>query len=270
MNIYIDGTAIQLEIDLVNSQGIPVDATAVEYSITDGKGVEKLARQPLSDFEPGPTAVINIGSLPNTMTEIGDLNDEDTVVQVREARVVTLFLTTDDGAVVQSEIYGLERPDVLIEGYNSMLSYADSLMTALNFVGLDGWNNANKNERVSALLAAGSAIRNIVFSFDAGDMNRVSYKLQPATRLRDIGRSEYLSLDAKFREALSYAQILEANSILDTDETLELIQNGVTSVRIGETEQTFKPVKPIVEPLCKEAMVYVRPYIRTTMSVGRA
>lgn len=270
MNIYLDGTAIQLEIDLVNSQGIPVDATAVEYSITDGKGVEKLARQPLNGFVAGPTASIAIDATVNTMTVIGDMNDEDTVVQMREPRVVNLFLTTDEGSIYQQEIYGLERSEILIEGYNSMQSYSEALMNAFNFVGLDGWNNASKADRISAMLLAGSRIRNIVFKFDDGDMSRVSYNLSPMTKLRDIGKADYLSLDAKFREALTFAQIMEANSILDTDETLGLIQNGVTSVRIGETEQTFKPVKPIIEPLCKEAMKYVRPYIRNTMSIGRA
>lgn len=270
MNTYIDGTAIQLEIDLVNSQGIPVDATAVEYSITDGKNVEKLARQPLSGFVAGSTATIAISSLVNTMTAIGDLNNEDTVVQMREPRVIYLYLTTDEGAIVQQEIYGLERQDILIEGYNSMQSYPEALMNAMNFVGLDGWNNASKAERVSAMLAAGSRIRNIVFRFDADDMNRVSYNLAPAARLRDIGKAEYLNLDGKFKEDVTFAQIMEANAILDTDETLEYIQDGVTSVRIGETEQTFKQVKPISEPLCKEAMKFVRPYIKSIMTISRA
>jgi hypothetical protein len=247
-----------------------VDATAVEYSITDGKNVEKLARQPLSGFEVGSTVTIEIDAGVNTMTPIGDLNDEDTVVQMREPRVINLFLTTDDGQIIQQEIYGLERLDTLIEGYNSMQSYAEALMNALNFVGLDGWNNATKAERISAMLAAGSRIRNIVFRFDADDMNRVSYNLMPASRLRDIGKAEYLGLDGKFKEDVTFAQILEANSILDTDETLQYIQDGVTSVRIGETEQTFKQVKPISEPLCKEAMKYVRQYMRSTMNISRA
>lgn len=270
MNIYLDGTAIQLEIDLVNSQGVSVDATAVEYSITDGKGVEKLARQPLSDFVTGPTASIAVDAIVNAMTPIGDLNDEDTVVQMREPRVINLFLTTEEGAIYQQEVYGLERAEILVEGYNSMQSYSEALMNAFSFVGLDGWNNASKSDRISAMLLAGSRIRNIVFKFDDVDMNRVSYNLSPVTRLRDIGRSEYLGLDAKFREALTLAQIVEANAILDTDETLAMIEDGVTMVRIGETEQTFKSVKPIIEPLCKEAMKYLRPYIRNTMSVGRA
>lgn len=271
MNTYIDGNAGILVIDLVDDNGNSLSATSVEYSIADGKGVQKLARQSLSGFVTGDSvATINLSTAVNTMAPIGNLDDEDVLLTIREPRVVTLYLTTDDGNKVQTEIYVVERANLLVEGVNSYVSYSEAVVGAMSFVGLDNWSNATKNERITALLLAARKIKEIALEFDEGDMKRVSYKLNRVFALKDIGQSDYLGMDAKFKEDVGLAQILEANALLEKDEMHDLIDNGVTAKKIGETYITFRQTKQIRESLCKEAMKFLRPYMKTSAMIGRA
>jgi hypothetical protein len=270
MNTYIDGTAIKIEINLVNGLGEAVVASAVEYSITDSKGVQKLPRQALSDFVEGSIATIAIDPAVNTMTAVGDLNDYNNVVKAREARVINLFVTVDGEEYHQEEIYVLERANVLIEGVNSLQTYPDAVSNALNFVGMDGWNNATKAQRIAAMLKAGDRIRALSFDFSNTDMRRVSYKLKPTAILADIGQAEFLALDDRFKQAVAYAQLIEANNILDEDEDAAMLAAGVTGIRIGETQKTYKATQSVTEPLCKAAMEYIRPYYTISAKLGRA
>lgn len=271
MNTYIDGTAGTLVIDLVDNNGTSLSATSVEYSIADGKGVQKLARQVLSGFTSGDSAAsITLTDAVNTMNPIGDLNDEDVLLTIREPRVVTLYLTTEEGSAIQTEIYVIERSNLLVEGVNSYVSYSEAVVGAMSFVGLNNWANATKNERITALLLAARKIKEIALEFDEGDMKRVSYKLNRVFCLKDIGQSDYLGMDSKFKEDISLAQVLEANAILNQDEMNDLIDNGVTAKKIGETYITFRQSKQIRESMSKEAMKLLRPYLKTSAMLGRA
>ncbi len=255
MQAILGGQAATWVIPLESEGGVQLSATGIQYRVTKQDGTELLAKTPLVGYVAGDvTATVTVSALVNTLAN---------ATAGRELRMIELFVTTADGIVKVEYSYVIEAEALLAVGVNSFQSYGSALMTAYELPNVEGWNQAVKLNRVNALIAAWRNIGKLHLQDSVVTaMNRLgASQLMPNENVTAMTADEYSTLSLEMRNALSRAQILEADFLLGGDEVGDIRRSGIMSATVGESSQFFRPAKPLEAAVCKRAMRELSAYI---------
>lgn len=241
---YLDGTEIKLTIDLLDK-----DAVKVAYRILNHKGEELLERTDFVDVGEGQESF--------EITIPAELNQVDPENQL-EIRLVEIYIQTSVGTVKEEQSYTLESEITLVTGVNSFQTYPEALMTATTLTDIEGWNNAAKEDRVTAMIAARRTFGHLRFRYNFYAQDHIWDESVHVSDITLLSVEEFNNLPADFREALKRAQILEANNTLRSDDLADieaLARLGVTRSEVYEAKISLGTgKKPIKQALCDRAM----------------
>ncbi len=279
MQNFLASTDVTIEIPLTDRSGTQLTVASIAYRVLDQDGNELVASAPLSAYNAGDaTASVTVPGASNGITP-----PDDTAV-----RQIELTCTLDTSNTTQLlGIYGLYAGgDVLVEGLNSIQTLARAEMTALSMTNLPGWAAASEDDKIRALKEA--KVRLYKLSYrpyigiigqdneqyvpDGGVFTSMAVSGDPryiAASLELITPAQFKNLPERFKTALRYAQIAEAESILFADPNEAMRMAGVTMDRVGDSEQQFRPVRPLTLMVGRRAMTYLAGFLVTTLRITR-
>lgn len=255
---YLAGTDLAFELSLTDADGNPIDATSVEYRVSDSKGRVLQESTSVANFAGGSEVAITIPAALNVLT----------TDQPKDVREISFICTLADGSKKSAwHIYFIESTvGSLVRGSNTMVSLAGAELLAEDIPSIKGWKSASRQTKQAALLEAYRRLGKLRFTAFSGfhyDL-KDSFKREEATSLLDLSTSEVLALDTKMTLALSLAQVSEADSILSGDSADSRRQEGLVLETVGEVKQMFRNGKPIELPVSRRTLGYVSKY----MTVG--
>ena len=279
MDVFSAGTAVTLSVPLQDKSGNPLSVTAVQYQVTDENGAELVPTVALAGFTPGAAAAqIIVSAAENTLA----------AGVARALRNVTLTCTVGGNQITIRAAFAIEAGDPLVVGVNSFMTYAQAEFTALSIPLLEGWNNADEQTRMAALMDARSHICQLSFTQLNSNMNwgQDSLNYVPEGRFDTdyVGNSsmflfngnldllrpdQFTSLPTRFVDALKRAQVVEADSILGGNSIEQKRRDGLTQDDIGESRQSFRATKPLEMPVCRRALGYLSYFITFSKKIGR-
>lgn len=251
MQAYLGGQDVTLTIPLMDAVGEVIAATAVQYRVIDQAETELVAKTTLATFTNGDAEAIV--AIPAALNDLGSL--------MRGLRVVELYVTTEAGVSLITVEYVIEASAVLAVGVNSFQTYPSAVLVGYELPNLPGWNEASKNERMNALMAAYRNFGKLRLRYIHEEVDEMTRAKLSAVQL-DALAPEYLA-------CLRRAQVLEADFLLGGDEAGDIRRAGIMSATIGESSQFFRTQKPIEGVVCKRAMKELSGYVINTVSVGR-
>lgn len=270
MNTYLAGTPVQLAVNFTDTDGNALSVAAANYRIVDDNSTEIQAS---TSFDP-TLNTLTIASELNQIAAI-DLNaltsEQIDEVRLCEARIVEFELTLDDGNIYPYDIaYVVVPRERLIAGLNSFQSLRQAYLSAMSVPGTTVWNTASEDDRVAAMIEA----RLRICSFKFRDVTLGQSYLNESQVIGDLSRlppKDFNSLTARFRKALCFAQIAEAEEILGGGDQSSLFRrNGLISQTIGETQEIYRSSKPTDMQVSKAALRYLSSYISLSQQIGRA
>lgn len=258
---YSAGHDVTVTIPLVDSQGVAVTASAVEYQVINHNEDMIVSRIALSGFTPGAgEAVVTVLAANNTLTPN----------KVREGREVLIYATTDSGEIVVSFMYAIEAVAILVEGVNSFQTYGAAELLAGGLPGLIGWGASDKDNRVNALIHARLQIARLRFRylFD-GYQDRVE-NIFGVSDLTLLTVDEWDSLPEEFKEALRRAQVIQASSVMGVGTIEQKRLAGLTEDTVGESTQRYSLSTPMRLPLHRDAYEELTKYLDRSITIGRS
>lgn len=261
MKVYINGTAVRVELPLVDAGGAALEPESVSYRVLDAAGNEVIPSTPLAvDTDRPAVAKISIDPTLNQVAEGAS----------RAMRVVQVFVTTASGLVRLADEYVIERDEILEVNRNSFQTYASAILTGMDLPNIPGWGRAAKTERVAAMIQARQNIASLRYRYYFANEQEF---LSSSTRVRDLTQlsdSEWSSLRADFRGALARAQVLEADHLLGGDPIGDLRAAGIISKSTGESKAFFRAnVRPIDGPICRRAAKELSKFTERRIRIGR-
>mgnify|MGYP001581454359 CR=1 FL=1 len=256
------------------------EALQLRWRVLDEAQVVLQTWEAITVADPAPTSV--------TVVVTAGLNTL-TVPATRGLRSVELELTTASGTQVLSEEYLLQAGSALVPYTNTFLTYHQAVLLSGEFTGLKiaDWLTSERSERESALIEAFERLlrvpvkgrADVRFQMDGENDLPVLASGSPvkltsryATLLADIDPADLPELDPRMLVALRRAQLLEAADLLSTDPIGEARANGILSMTVGESSQTFRSFgKPFDSAICPAALAVLSPWIgRFRTIIGRA
>ena len=264
MKSYLDGQTVIVAIPLLDEEGNCIVASSVQYSVIDETGSELVIRGGLVGFNSGDTqAVVTVDGAINTLASGGPR---------RAIRIIKLFLTTSVGSARINYEYIIESEAVLALGNNSFQSYHQALLVGYELPNLLGWNSATKKDRIAAMIEAWRhiGILHLRYFSELNDMSRIVYVTAETGNLTVLTADQFADLPELMKTSVCRAQVIEADSILGSDESTAFRDAGIVSVKVGESEQVFRPFTPYRAPLCKRAMQEIGKYIVHSKRIGRS
>jgi hypothetical protein len=280
MDVFSAGTDVTLSVPLQDKSGNPLAVSAIEYRVTDESNVELVAAMPLAGFIAGSdTAVITVAAAENTLG--GGV--------ARGMRNVVLACTVGGNSIYLRASYAIEEGDPLVVGTNSFMTYAQAEFTALSLPNLDGWNGADEQSRIAALMDARSHIVQLSFTplnsnvnWGQDSLNFIPEGVYDTSYVGDssmflfngnldlLRPDQFASLPTRFVDALKKAQVVEADAILGGNSVEAKRREGLVQDNIGESRQTFRQSKPLELPVCRRALGYLSYFITFSKRIGRA
>lgn len=247
------------------------DVGVVAYSLYGARMVEQD-----DAFEAPVRAIPQSVTIPaelNTIVALDpdSIEGEDVdVVSVRELRTVEFRLKLVGGNVVlRKVVYALEPSDVLITGLNSFQTYSEAELVALSIPSLPGWEGADEQARIAALIEARLRINRLQFRDVSRGQNHLGGELLVGD-LSLLAPRDFKNLSARLRAALCKAQVAEADTLLGGDPESERRRSGLVHETVGESAQTWRASKPLELPVSRKALSYLSGFITMSRKVGRS
>lgn len=224
---------------------------------------------------PGPEA------LEFSVTVLGSKN---LVSGLRGARTVFVEVFHADGVDSHVTEYLIEGPIQLVPLENSFVTYTGAMMTRGDLASTDGWDAAEKDERIAALKLAYSAMVNLRYRFrtsEADGWNRVTDSpviksgyggfsdYQYVGDISEISAQDWAALPQRFRTAIARAQVAEADYRLLRGGAEAKRAQGIVSETIGESSMFFKQSPDVRMALCREALTHLNGMIIRRTLMGR-
>lgn len=188
---------------------------------------------------------------------------------------VDAFLVTvvadDQGGTVISETYGVSvepaTPSVysmaLERGVNSFGSYGDLLAQLNKMPSLTIAQTVSRGDLRAAMVRAWQNIGQLTVDFDlTNNLEDLYSTLNFTVEVLD-------SLTNDQQRKLIQAQLIEADFLLGGNPIEHRRRAGLMSDSTGEQAQFFRPSKPVVLPVCRDAAVALTPHVRYTAGAGR-
>lgn len=243
--VFLAGQQINAVVPVTNEFGDALPVVEIQYRLIDHNDAILIASTNFEGYVSGDQEIeIQIPADKNVLTS----------PNTREVRVLDVWIKTTVGIVRKSFEYIIEAESVLVENVNSFMAYGKCVLTASEIPRLVGWNDATKEERITALIRARMNICSLCFKDCV---------------VRDLKDDEWASLDKEFKDALRRAQVIEADFLLGGDERGEFRRQGVMSMTNGESKQFFRPAAPIEGVVCKAAMKELARWVVTTKKIAR-
>ena len=242
---YLNGTNVSVTIPLA-VDGVPVYATGVSYRLLDGADNELIAKTIVSTFvADDPEVTIAVEAINNTIAP-GD--------EVRDVRTIELYVTDGAGEFKIDYSYMIEKEIVLVEGVNSFQSYGRALVHSTVVSKIDGWAAASKYQRINALIEAKRVISELPFR---------------CCNLSALTKTEYQALSKQFRDALSRAQILHANKLLQTNDSEGDIESGIQAKTVGDAKNVYQIAVKYKSKVDKRAMQELASWLSNGIGIAR-
>lgn len=260
MQAYLGGHAVTVTIPLVDSDGLSIQAESVMYRVIDQNEAELVAKVAHPTFVAGDESVeVVIDSTVNTLP----------LGETRGMRVVELFIETLVGTIKLESGYFIEAAEVLVEGVNTFVTYNKALYLSYELPNIPGWTQADRQARVAALIAARRNIGRLRFRYVFDAHQNILDNTVNVSDLTNATLDQWTSLPTDFKDALSRAQILEADFLLGGDEIGDLRRAGLMSMTVGEAKQFFRTTKALEGVVCKRAMKELSKWVATGLRLTR-
>lgn len=270
MQSYKLGSEITLTFEFVNESGVALTPASLSWRFLDEKGVELQTWS--AGFQPAtPSSTSAQVVIPSALT---------TISGNRALRIVELELTGADGSIaVLTKSFFIQARELstLVFGANTFQTYGEALSLSANFTDsqVANWVTAGREAQEQALMQAFQSIlqlplkTNATDSWDKSYLQNDSFIMSNYGSLKHMTPAQMSNLPLILLNALKNAQLIEAVDVLTIDPLAEVRDSGVLSVKVGESSQFFRAVKPIEFPVCKAAMAYLQPWVRIGSRIGR-
>jgi len=258
---FLDNTAVTLPLSFVDGEGNAFSATAAQYRLLDGAGNELIAKTPIPGFAPGTSASL---AIPANKNQLG-------AGAVRDSRVVELYLTNASGEIGQVETYMIQKLDPLVVPTTSFVTYGGAESIAFGLPNMNGWAAATKDQRIAALLEAKDRLARLRYRINRDERDIVEPEFA-AGDMETITLTDWAAFPDEFKAALGKAQLIQADRILSTDVHSEIQkhrEDGLMSMTVGESSHMFRPGKPLVLNVCREALQHLGKYISWRKRLAR-
>lgn len=271
MNTYLAASDVKLSFPLVDAQGNPVLPSAASYRVLDEDGV--VLAGPTSILAASSPATIVIPAALNQTPAPPESNLVPQFGTLRAYRRVELTIGTIAGDLLLTQEYILERDSnsALVPGTNSFQTINKAELVALDIPNLNGWNAADRNARVAAMIQARLNLGQMSYRYRwSENWQNFIFPEFGIYSIIQFTQDQYLSLPVDFRQTMERAQIMEADDLLGTDPVLAKRQQGITSETIGSSTTMFGQVRPVRQLICPRAMHELSRYIVKRIRLSRA
>lgn len=264
--VYNEGTDVVVTQTLPTKSGSPVAATSVQYAVFDETGSTLSARQNVPGWTSG-NVTLEVPVAVNTLAPGSN----------RSLRTVEFYFATVDGEFKERQRYIIQNYGVLQFLKNSFQTLEQAYLTASELTDVDGWNAAEENDRIAAMIGAHDQICRLAFRFykdeDVAQLE-YSYKASPGEyiyvpRMRLIKQSDWNQFPDRFQKALRRAQIIEADLNLAGDPIRDKRMNGIVSETIGESKMFFNNRPPISMPVSRRTLEALSGYFYYNNRISR-
>lgn len=245
MEIYRDGSIVNLSVPFEDDGGNPVDPTSVSYRVLSEDNSEIVGSTVVVIASGDTRASIAVDAVSNTLP----------VGVKKTLRTIELVMTTSMGIVTSFVRYVIESANSLGLGENSFQTYNQALLTSLDMTGLDRWNSVDDRSKKTALIEAYFSISKL--NFNVGIIKNMNAEA--------LG---LLSDDLKV--ALARAQIAEAEFELGGDTVGDKRKIGIMSETTGESSSMFRSGKPLSLSVSDRALEYLSGHISWSSSLTRS
>lgn len=262
MNRYSDASQVVLTVPFVDKNGNSVSTSTVAYRVLDEAGLEVVASTPIVLSGGEVETVITVLAADNTLP----------VDATRMMRVIELTMTDANGAIYVTQTrYVIEASSVLEVYGNTLITYDEAILIAMDIPNLDSWEAATDSQRQAALLDAYAALARL--SYEVTDPRDPMDYLFPGSTsidsIYDLAPADWALLPAQFVIDFSKAQVVEADSLLGGDDIADRRRRGLMSETIGESSMMFRPGKPLNLPVNQRTLRYLSGYVRQGIRLTR-
>ena len=241
---YKPNTSAKLTFSLQNEDGVFLTPTSLQWRVLDEA---EAVLQDWTSVNSLPASSELEVTIPQTLTFL-------IAPAVRGIRTVEVEVTTASGTYVLTESVLIQGATALALGINTFNTYAQAMLESENYVpdNIAGWSGAVREDREKALIEAYRRIMMLPIGVHFDNMqSRLSQDAFIArnfgpSMLRDMTPEQIAGLHAPMLTDLRRAQIVEADEILNVDVAAQARNDGVTSITVGESSQTFKASKPLL------------------------
>ncbi|MGZ8172587.1 MAG: hypothetical protein ACXWT0_01665 [Methylobacter sp.] len=255
-------------IDLVDTGGSIIDATALTYALYDGSNAVVIAETAVTSFAVGDaTASLTIAGSYHQITGAA-----------AQSRLLVLRATAANGDIIRLNIPYLVLGAPLAFMSRSYQTYQDAELTAYGLPNLDAWNLASEQEKTRALMEAFDRIGRLAFSVSYHSADVVTsiapqygmWQLSTIADLNTFTPAEMDLLPAEFIAALKRAQVIEADVIMGGDEVAQKRENGLLSETVGESSTMWRSGRPLSLAVSKRTLKALSGYVSFGVRVGRS
>jgi hypothetical protein len=254
MNIYEPGLDVIVTLPFVDSSGNTVTPTALDYRIVDESGTEVVALTNIPVFTASDGQYdLTVDSANNTLV----------AGTIRSFRKAELQVTVGAETHWVRESYIIESVTPLEVLSNSFQTYDESLLYARDVAVVDGWDAANEQHRVAAMIQAFDYMH--AFSYQMNYLDE-TYETKG---IDELDATDWVNLVEKQKSDFRKTQLIQANYLLGGNPIEMDIADGLQSSTIGEVSQFYRPRASLSLPLCRDALKFVGRYIDWAPKITR-
>lgn len=246
MKIYEPNLDIVVGLPFVSGDDEELTPTALDYKILDEFGSEVVALTNIPTF--------NADAGQHLLT-IQDTDNALAAGALRGFRSIELRITVATDVHWVREGYILESASPLVSLVNSFQTYEESLLNSRDLVGREGWDEAEKEHRISAMIQAYDYLH--AFSYQ---MNYIDDTCETIS-LTELTSTKWADLDPKQKYHFQRAQIAQADYLLGGSPIEQDIDDGLQSSTIGEISQFYRPRPTLTLPVCRRGLKFIGRYV---------
>lgn len=153
----------------------------------------------------------------------------------------------------------------LTVGSNSFETYENLILKLSQTPGLTQAASASRGQLKAALISAYENIGLLTTDFEVLDTTTNEYK----TSTSDFTSADISSLSAKALNALTRAQLIEANALLGGNPIEDRRRAGMLSDSVGESAIFMRTSKPLELSVYRDTAIALKGYIVWTKQIGR-
>lgn len=258
--VYTEGQTVALTFEVPKFMGEVITASSISYSVLDQDGLFILEDEDYTGYTVGDTEIsINIEAQHNL------LGSEAVIVRL----VKVSFQTTASGVFTAIRRYLVQNSRRLEFLKNSFLSYERALIMRGELTDVPGWDDADEDQRIAALMQAHENICRFKFKYRPETENPVASQATLNDRgtytfvrdMRIIDQENWDDFTPHFQLSLRRAQLVEADSLLAGDPIRDKREEGIISETVGESKMFFNNRPPLKLGVCRDALNYLKKYI---------
>lgn len=254
MKIYEPDVDVFVVLPFTNVVGESVTPSALDYQVVNeaGSSVIALTNIPVFDATAGEYTVI----VPAISNALG-------ASTVRAYRKVELRVTVGADVYWVRDAYVVEKPSPLSAMVNSFQTYEEAVLKARGLADMEGWEVADDQHRMSALMQAYDHMHGFAYRLFYADDSIESKSLNELTL------DEWSALQPYQQADFQKAQIVHANHLLGGNPIERDIDQGLQSSTIGEVSQFYRPRPTLSLSISRDAFKYVGKYVVWSPHIGR-